>query len=412
MVIKALKSLFSRRQPERTEQVTLLSGGNAIASSFNGNLRQSDVFLSAVHSIAVHASKMTISHIVQSDGMRSPGDQQLNRLLGLQPNPVTTAAEFLYKCASYYWSDPDLFILLERSGNGSVIAMWPLKPSSAQFVTDQTGSLYIKFLFNNGVNVILQYCDIVHVRRIFHSSDLLGDSNTAIMSAVELAQAQTNGLRTTAESSGMVRGILKVNSSIRPEDLEKVRKSFIDSYLKAGSTIGAVDAKFEYTPINSTPNTINATDIETVNKKIFQFLGVHQSIIDGSFTEETYQSFVESSLEPFSNTLGQALSAKMFTAREIAWGNQISIDTAGKMAFASPKTKITALKELMPLAVLTLDNALTILGFPPVGGEEGARRLQSLNYVDSLRAADYQLANVDKKLLGVKADEGNQDSND
>jgi len=395
-----LKKIFSREQPQKTEQVMMLSGGNAISTAFSGNLRQSDVFFSAVDSVSRHASKMQISHIVAYSGAQSPGDQQLNRLLSIQPNPVSTASEFLYKCASLYWSDSDLFILIEWSRGGSVNALWPLKPTSAQFVQDQSSALYIKFIFAAGQTVILPYADIVHIRRVFHGNDLLGDSNAAILPAVALSTAQTDGLKKNIETSGTIKAILSYSSVLRPEDLEKQRQEFIKTYLApGGSTIAALDAKFTYTPINQTPITINAADIEAVSKKILSFLGINQAIVDGTFTEDIYSSFVESSLEPFANALGQALTAKMFTQREQAWGNTISIDTAGRMAFSSQKTKITALKELMPLSLLTLDQALSVLGFPPVGGEEGSRRLQSLNYVDQKNAAAYQLAGVDKKLL-------------
>ena len=40
---------------------------------------------------------------------------------------------------------------------------------------------------------------------------------------------------------------------------------------------------------------------------------------------------------------------------------------------------------------LTLDQALTTLGFPPIGGEEGKRRVQTLNVVNAKKADQYQL---------------------
>ncbi|MBP1764096.1 MAG: phage portal protein [Firmicutes bacterium] len=404
------KKLFPERQPERTESITMLSGSNGLTSTFSGDLRQSDVFISAVHAIAIHASKMTISHITLMDGARGPGDPRMNRMLGLQPNPICSAAEFLYKCASLYWSDNNLFILLERARNGSVLAMWPLKPSSGQFITDPSNTLYIKFLFTGGQTVILPYSDVVHIRRIFHGNDLLADNNNAIIPAVGLSTAQTNGLTQNIESAGTIRGILRFPQQMRPEDLEAQRQKFIGAYLKpGGATIAALCANYEYTPLDQPSITIPADEIEAIGKKIFNYLGVNASIVDGSFSEDIYSSFVEASLEPFANTLSQALTVKMFTDREIAWGNQISVDTAGRMAFASQKTKITALKELMPLSLLTLDQALSVLGFPPVGGEEGSRRIQSLNYVDQANALEYQMANagVDNKLKGDKINEGN-----
>ena len=44
-----------------------------------------------------------------------------------------------------------------------------------------------------------------------------------------------------------------------------------------------------------------------------------------------------------------------------------------------------------------LDQALTTLGFPPIGGEEGKRRVQTLNMVNAEKADEYQLGKQDKE---------------
>jgi len=40
---------------------------------------------------------------------------------------------------------------------------------------------------------------------------------------------------------------------------------------------------------------------------------------------------------------------------------------------------------------LTIDQALTTIGYPPIGGEEGSRRVQTLNVVNAAKADEYQL---------------------
>ena len=43
-----------------------------------------------------------------------------------------------------------------------------------------------------------------------------------------------------------------------------------------------------------------------------------------------------------------------------------------------------------------LDQALVTLGFPPIGGEEGKRRVQTLNMVNAEKADEYQLGEKTK----------------
>ena len=44
-----------------------------------------------------------------------------------------------------------------------------------------------------------------------------------------------------------------------------------------------------------------------------------------------------------------------------------------------------------------LDQALTTLGYPPIGGEEGKRRVQTLNMVNAEKADEYQLGGNGKE---------------
>ncbi|MGR5969101.1 hypothetical protein ACT7C1_16970 [Bacillus paranthracis] len=59
------------------------------------------------------------------------------------------------------------------------------------------------------------------------------------------------------------------------------------------------------------------------------------------------------------------------------------------MQFASNETKTKIIKELMPLGLFTINQALEILNLPPV--EDGDKRLQTLNVVNAEKADQYQL---------------------
>ena len=82
-------------------------------------------------------------------------------------------------------------------------------------------------------------------------------------------------------------------------------------------------------------------------------------------------------------------TAKIFTDREQAFGNSILFES-GRLQFSSNKTKVELIKELMPLGLLTVNQALEILNMPSIEG--GNRRIQTLNVVDADRATEYQLS--------------------
>ena len=52
--------------------------------------------------------------------------------------------------------------------------------------------------------------------------------------------------------------------------------------------------------------------------------------------------------------------------------------------------KVTAAKFLTEIGAATLDQILTMFDMPTIGGEEGARRVQTLNMVNAKLADKYQ----------------------
>ena len=93
-------------------------------------------------------------------------------------------------------------------------------------------------------------------------------------------------------------------------------------------------------------------------------------------------------IEPFALALGLEFTAKLFTEREQAFGNHVIFES-GRLQFVSNKTKVELIKELVPLGLLTVNQALEVLNLPSV--PDGDRRLQTLNVVDAAMANDYQL---------------------
>ena len=81
---------------------------------------------------------------------------------------------------------------------------------------------------------------------------------------------------------------------------------------------------------------------------------------------------------------------KIFNKEAIKSGHQI-IFNVDRIKYAKTETKIKLLKELAILGLYTVDEAREILDMSPIGGEEGSKRIQTLNVVNSEIADEYQL---------------------
>ncbi|CAB1255619.1 HK97 family phage portal protein [Ruminococcaceae bacterium BL-6] len=383
--------LFKSKQPQQTVSA-VLTGTVPFFSPFSGDSYESDVYRSAVDAIARHGAKLHGSHIIRTTDGREPGDDALNYLLGTRPNPYMSAYDFQYKQITHYFTNNDSFGYIQRDSGGNMAAIYPLDVTGAQFVTDPTDTMYIKFFFQNGKQYILPYSDIIHLRRHFNRNDLLGDNNEAILPALQLAKAQSDGIVAGIKQGATIRGLLKYNQVLAPEKLKQEKDAFVADYLNIGNSggVAALDSKFDYIPIESKPYIIAAPQLEAVKSKIYEYLGVNQKIVDGTYSEQEGTAFYESVIEPLAAQMGQEFTAKVFTPIEQQAGNQIIFEGA-QMDYASYGTRISTLKESVPYGLFTVDEAREILNMRPIGGEEGKKRLQTLNVVDATKANNYQL---------------------
>ena len=154
----------------------------------------------------------------------------------------------------------------------------------------------------------------------------------------------------------------------------------------------ATDQKMEYQPIESKPVILDAAQAAEIKSKIYDYLGITEPIVNSSYTEDQYSAFYESTLEPIATALSQEFTAKLFNEREQAYGNSVIFES-GRLQFTSNKTKVQLIKELMPMGLLTINQALEILNLPSV--TDGDKRLQALNMIDAAQAAAYQGADHD-----------------
>lgn len=388
--------VFRRKTDPAVTATKMIDEPTAVFTTYCGDAYSNDIYRGAVDAIARNIGKLKGSHVIRyADHNKVDGDCKLNRLLQVRPNPYMSAYDFLYKLATHYYLYNNSFALLNRDNRGNVTGIYPITANHVDIMSDTQGLLYCRFYFRGGKQAVLPYTDLIHLRRNFNSDDLLGDDNSALLPALELAHTQNEGIINGIKAGANIRGILKYTQIMSPAKLKEEKEAFIADYLQISNDGGvvAVDQKAEYTPIESKPVILSAEQTKSVQSKIYNYLGVTESIVNSSYTEDEFSAFYESTIEPFAVALSMEFTAKVFNDREQAFGNSILFES-GRLQFSSNKTKVELIKELMPLGLLTVNQALEILNMP--GVEDGDKRIQTLNVVDASKANQYQLTGGDK----------------
>lgn len=357
----------------------------------NKNLLLNDSVLICIDTIAKHCAKFEPKHYQKKGGERKQINGDINYLLSNQPNPIMTTYDFIYKTISLLYTHTNTFIYIDKDEQGFIIGFYPVNYTSAEWLYDSQKNLYLKFWLANGKSYILPYDELIHLRRFYIEDELIGSGNLSLIPALNNLVTTEEGISNAIKLTTALRGIIKYNQNLKDKDIIKNKDTFVKDFLNIDNEgIAALDNKAEFKELNLKPITLDKDQLEHIEQRVLNYFNLNQSIISGKFDADEWNAFYETILEPLAIYLEQSFKMKIFSKNAIKDGHTI-VFSVNRVQYASTDTKIKLVKEVGAMGLLTIDQALTILDLPTIGGEEGAKRMQSLNYINSNIADIYQL---------------------
>lgn len=394
--MKERRSLFnmvfgSKKQTQITQtQLQMLNGYNAQFTTLDNNTYESKVARQCIDRIATHCAKLLPKHIKDSVSNNIKGD--INFLLQNQPNPIMTKFDFIYKTISMLYTDANAFIFIAKDKQGFITGFYPLLALNYDLLQDTANNIYLQFKFVNGKTYTLPYLELIHLRLFYNRHDIFGTNNKVLKTDLETAHTASEGIKNAIRTSNNLKGILKyTNSMLKEKDIKASKDAFVNDFLNLEneSGIAAVDGKAEFQEINLKPITLDKEQLEQVNFNIFDYFGISEKIVRNNFNSVEWNAFFEGVIEPRAIQMSDAFTNKIFSIKARKDGHKI-IFTANRLQYASLDSKINLIKVAGAYGLLTKDDGREILDMAPLGGEEGAKIIQSLNNIDSSIANDYQ----------------------
>ena len=371
-------------------QFQLLSGWNTQFSTLPEGTYNSKVARQVIDRIATHCAKLVPKHIQGNITNNIKGD--INFLLSNQPNPLMNTFDFIYRIISLLYTDCNAFIYIAKDKSGFITGFYPVLATTYELLQGADGTMYLQFDFVNGQTYTIPYLELIHLRLFYNRNDVFGMSNRVLQTDLNTADTVSQGIDKAIKTTSNLKGILQYeNSMLKNKDLVKTKDDFVKDFLNMDNEggIAALDAKATFKEVNLKPITLDNEQLKQVNYNIFDYFGVSEKIVDNSFTEEEWNAFYEGVIEPRSIQMSYAFTNKIFKSQSIKNGHKI-VFTANRLQYSTLTNKISLIKEAGALGLLTKDEAREIIELPQLGGEEGSKILQSLNYVDNKIANQYQ----------------------
>lgn len=409
-----------KKQPKNSKFAPTLDGFLPIYTQFGTNIYASDVVQQAVSCIVNEIKKLNPKHVryIESDPVPVRGST-IQSVLDT-PNRLMTTSEFLEKTAWLLMLNYNAFIIPtyyvwqdEKTGveRRYYKELYPINPTQVDFIEDATGRLFIKFWFWNGENTTLAYDDVIHIKYNFSVNQYMGGNefgqpdHQALLKTLELNDSLLKGIAKAMKASYAVNGVVKYNTVLDDGKTEQALKEMERKLQNNESGFLPLDLKQEFVPLPKTTNIVDDNTLKFIDEKILRNFGVPLCILTGDYTKEQYEAFYQKTLEPIIISMSQAITKKLFTDREKAFGNKVELYPKA-LIFMTVTQTLNMIEMLSPTGALFENEKRVALGLQPLPELEG-KRYMSLNWIDANSANQYQIGkeNVNVDVVDEEKEE-------
>ena len=376
------RSLFSKifgsdksiTPPESATTFKILDDNKAIFTKYNGDYKLDPDVLACVDAIARNGAKMHPRHIRNYFSKEENREKlenvkgNLYYLLSKRPNELQNAYKFYYQIITELKLNHNAIIYISRDANLKVKGLYPLKFETLQFY-EYKGELWVKFKFGRGKEQFVPYSNCIHLTEGDSKDGLFGGSVEPLKKVLSMKHILDEGIINAIRTTQSIKGIVKsTKAMLKPEDVKKMRDQFVNDFIdyhRNKSGIGGLDATTDFTPVKIEPQTATDNQIKMFDEKVLKYFGINENIIESKYSEDEWNAFYESVLEPIGLQMSLEFSNKIFTPTEKNFGNEILFES-NRLQYASNKTKI----ELVRYAsnIMTINELREIFNLAP---EEG-----------------------------------------
>ena len=355
--------------PKTSEQIEIIEGQKATFTPYKGNFHEDPDVLACVDTIARNGAKMHPRHIRNFNGRMENVKDNIYKLLAKQPNEIQNAYKFYYQIITDLELYNNALVFIQRDENLKVTGLYPLEFSEIKLY-EYKDAIWIKFQFGIGKERFVPYTQCIHLTRFVGKDGLFGGNANALIKVLDIKHILDEGIVNAIKTTQSIKGILKsTKAMLKPEDVKKMRDQFVQDFIdyhRNKSGIGGLDATTDFTPVKIEPQTATDSQLKQFDEKILKYFGINENIIESKYSEDEWNAFYESVLEPIGLQMSLEFTNKIFTPTEkLKFGNEILFES-NRLQYASNKTKI----ELVRYAsnILTINEQREVFNLAPIEG--------------------------------------------
>ena len=357
--------IFRRKKPELRTIIKEYYGGNIglFARSYASKIYDIPEVRTAIECFSdIFSSIPKYVERVDRNGNITYFETATSRVLTLRANPLQNATQFWKDVTTRLMLDNNVFIepIFDYS-TGELSELYVLPRDNFQLELD--GSIArVKFLT---INKTYNLANLIYLNRFASIAggvrNNLGLYETVIQALAQQAIDITNPKKVKA----LLTGKLGTSGNLKPTDKQGTMsdlKANLDSNVNG---IAYLDSQWGVTPINWQENDVNRELMQFVVNIVYNYFGITQEIMNNKALEIEFQLFVKNRIEPLAKQIEQEFTSKLFTRREIEFGNRVELDTFS-LSVSTLQAKTALFGVGLRQGVLNIDDAREMIGLAPL----------------------------------------------
>lgn len=387
--------LFNRgKKPELRSVIKQYYGGNIgfFAHSFASSIYDIPEVRTAIEKFAdIFSSIPKYLERIDKNGNITYLENASSRVLTLEANPMQSASKFWKNVVTQLLLKNNVFIEPIFDNNTGMLKQLYIIPSN---------SFQLKF---NGDTALVEFTDIGKTYRLNGFGGLiylnrfasivggklnnLGLYETVVQSLAQQAINVANPKKVRA----LLQGKVGTSGALKDKDKQGTMQDVKANFDENVDGLAYLDNQWQVTPVNWQENDVNRGLMQFVVNIIYNYFGITQEIINNKASEIEFQMFVQTSVEPLAQQIEQEFTSKIFTQREIEFGNRVELDTF-RLLVSTLQAKTAMFSVGLRQGVLNIDEAREMIGLQPLPDGKGQMIRVTADTISIDKVDEYQAA--------------------
>lgn len=289
-------------------------------------------------------------------------ENQMSKVLTLRANPLQNATQFWKNTITRLLLNNNVFVepVFDFS-TGNLDSIYVLPKDNFKFELNGNSA---KVTFT-GINKTYNLSQLIYLNRF---AEITGGTNNSLglyETVIQSLAHQAINVASPKKVKAFLQGKMGTSGNLKPQDKKGTMSDFKLNMDENVQGVSYLDGQWTVTPINWQENDVNRELMQFVVNTVYNYFGITTEIINNKASEVEYQLFVRNKIEPLAKQIEQEFTSKLFTQREIEFGNKIELDTFS-LTVGTMQAKAQLFSVGLRQGVLSIDDAREMIGLAPL----------------------------------------------